>query len=111
MGTRPTFAGAFRFGAKPGFIRFGAPYIERLRHEVKLTATLSAIAAAVVGAVLNLAAWFGMRTLFADDGGVHWFAVAVGSMALLGQWRWKWGVVPVVIGSGAPGLIHHVATR
>ena len=42
----------------------GAPYIEALRGNRSLTAALSAITAAVVGVVLNLAVWFSMHVLF-----------------------------------------------
>jgi chromate transporter len=88
------------------WILLGAPYIERLRDQARLNSALSAITAAVVGVVLNLAVWFGLRTLF-PDGGVNWFAIVVGVMAFLGMWRWKWGIVPVVLGSGAFGLVYH----
>ena len=93
------------------WIFLGAPYIERMRGEVKLTSALSSITAAVVGVVLNLAVWFGLHTLFPERGIVNWFAVVVGLVAFLGMWRWKWDVVPVVLGSGALGLIYHVATN
>jgi chromate transporter len=51
----------------------GAPYIEHLRGRKDLTAALSAITAAVVGVILNLAAWFSIRTLFgATDRLTRW---------------------------------------
>jgi chromate transporter len=46
------------------WILLGAPHIERLRGNLKLTTTLSAVTAAVVGVVLNLAVWFGLHVLF-----------------------------------------------
>jgi chromate transporter len=46
------------------WIFLGAPYVEHLRNNCTLTAGLSAITAAVVGVVLNLAVWFGLHTLF-----------------------------------------------
>lgn len=48
------------------WIFLGAPYIERLRDNLHLTAALSGITAAVVGVVLNLAVWFGFRVAFAE---------------------------------------------
>jgi chromate transporter len=48
------------------WIFLGAPYIERLRGNLNLSAALSSITAAVVGVVLNLAIWFGIHVLFAD---------------------------------------------
>ena len=50
------------------WIFLGAPYIERLRGVRGLGAALSGITAAVVGVVLNLAAWFGLHTLFGHVG-------------------------------------------
>jgi chromate transporter len=46
------------------FIFVGAPYVELLRGRKELNAALSAITAAVVGVILNLAVWFSVRTLF-----------------------------------------------
>jgi chromate transporter len=42
----------------------GAPYVERMRGSRTLASALSAITAAVVGVVLNLAIWFALQTLF-----------------------------------------------
>ena len=46
------------------WIFLGAPYIERLRDNRILTAALTAITAAVVGVILNLATWFGLHVVF-----------------------------------------------
>ena len=48
------------------FIFVGAPYIEALRQRRELHAALSAITAAVVGVVMNLAVWFALHTVFQD---------------------------------------------
>ena len=50
------------------WIFLGAPYIERLRDNRSIRAALSGITAAVVGVILNLAFWFGLRVVFADVG-------------------------------------------
>ncbi len=42
----------------------GAPFIEKMRGNVALTGAMSAITAAVVGVILNLAIWFGLHVLF-----------------------------------------------
>jgi chromate transporter, chromate ion transporter (CHR) family len=47
------------------WIFLGAPYVERLRHVAWLSAALTAITAAVVGVVLNLALWFTLHVVFA----------------------------------------------
>src|SRR5205823_4406623 len=69
--TWTTFAPCFLW------IFLGAPYIERLRNEQRLSAALSTIAAAVVGVVLNLAVWFGKNTLSPEHGPFNWFALVV----------------------------------
>jgi chromate transporter len=48
------------------WIFLGAPYVERLRSNQTLSAALSAITAAVVGVVLNLAVWFALHVMFGD---------------------------------------------
>jgi chromate transporter len=88
------------------WIFLGAPHIEQLRGNVKLTTALSAITAAVVGVILNLAVWFGIQVLFPQAGPVDWFAVVVCVVAFIGFIRWKWEVAWVVIGSGLVGLIY-----
>src|SRR5690349_11667806 len=47
------------------WIFLGAPYIEALRGNVALASALSAITAAVVGVIANLALWFAVHVLFA----------------------------------------------
>ena len=46
------------------WIFIGAPYAEALRRSPRLSSALAAITAAVVGAILNLAIWFGLHALF-----------------------------------------------
>jgi len=46
------------------FIFLGAPYVERLRHNVSIRNALTAVGASVVGVVLNLAIWFALHTAF-----------------------------------------------
>ncbi|WP_245424695.1 chromate efflux transporter [Shinella zoogloeoides] len=46
------------------WIFLGAPFIEKLRGNAALSGALSAITAAVVGVILNLAVWFAIHTLF-----------------------------------------------
>jgi chromate transporter len=48
------------------WIFLGAPFIERLRDNEVLTAALTAITAAVVGVILNLAVWFGLHVVFEE---------------------------------------------
>ncbi|WP_405715636.1 chromate transporter [Streptomyces xanthophaeus] len=48
------------------FIFLGAPYVERLRGNGKISAALTGITAAVVGVIANLALYFAEHALFAD---------------------------------------------
>jgi len=57
------------------WIFLGAPYIEYLRGKKTLSAALSAITAAVVGVVLNLALWFALHTLFGVVDESYWHGV------------------------------------
>jgi chromate transporter len=86
------------------WIFLGAPHIEQLRGNARLTSALSAITAAVVGVILNLAVWFGLRVFFPTAGVVDWFAIVLATIALVGVLRWKWDIIPVVLGCGAAGL-------
>jgi chromate transporter len=88
------------------WIFLGGPHIEQLRGNVKLSAALSAITAAVVGVVMNLAVWFALNALFPGHGKIDWFAVVVSLIAFIGMLRWKWDIIPVVLGSGVAGLVY-----
>ena len=91
------------------WIFLGAPYIERTRQDTRFTAALSAVTAAVVGVVLNLAVWFGSQVLFpnaAQQWQVDGFALIVMAVAFYGLvWR-KWNVIAVVLTSGGVGWIY-----
>jgi chromate transporter len=80
-----------------------APYIETLRKNKKLGTALSAITAAVVGVVLNLAVLFTYHALLPDKGGFDWYALAAAVVAFIGMQRYKWGMIPVIIGSALAG--------
>ncbi|MBI1902268.1 MAG: chromate efflux transporter [Planctomycetia bacterium] len=55
------------------FIFVGAPYVERLRSSRVLKHALTAITAAIVGVILNLAVWFSIHALFAKVSSFHFF--------------------------------------
>jgi chromate transporter len=91
------------------WVFLGAPYIEQLRGNVKLASALSAITAAVVGVVLNLAVWFAINALFPGNAMIDWFALIVCLVAAVGMLKWKWNIIPVVLGSGLLGLLYTLA--
>lgn len=88
------------------WIFVGGPYIEQLRGNAKLASALSAITAAIVGVVLNLAVWFALHVFFPARGAVDWFAIALCATAFAAMLRFKIDIVPVVLVSGLLGLIY-----
>ena len=82
-----------------------APYIETLRKNKQLGTALSAITASVVGVVLNLAVFFTQHTLVPDKGGFDWYSLAAAVIAFIGMMRYKWGMIPVIVGSALAGFI------
>jgi chromate transporter len=86
------------------WIFLGAPHIERMRAHPRLNAALTAVTAAVVGVILNLAGWFAGHVIFPKNAPVDWFAFAVALAAFLALQRYKAGIIPVVFAGGALGL-------
>lgn len=90
------------------FILLGAPLVEATRHEVKLTAPLTAITAAIAGVILNLALFFAWHVLWPRGfvGGFEWFAAVVGMGTFVALFRYRAGVIPVIAVCGTLGMIH-----
>jgi chromate transporter len=88
------------------FIFLGGPFIESTHGNLKFTAPLTAITAAVVGVIVNLAVFFGWHVLWpAGWGGpFEWAALAIGLAAALALFRYKVGVIRVVLAAGLAGL-------
>lgn len=63
----------------PGFlfILAGAPYVEATRGHLRFTAALTAVTAAVVGIILNLAVWFGWHVVWDAERGADWISIAL----------------------------------
>jgi len=87
------------------WVFLGGPHIEELRGNEGLSTALSAVTAAVVGVVLNLAVWFGLHVILPVANVVDWFALAVGLAAFLLMTRWKWDIIPIVLAASLLGLI------
>lgn len=89
------------------FILAGAPLVEATRHEIKFTAPLSAITAAVVGVILNLALFFAWHVFWPRgwEGNFDVLALLASVVIFIGLWRYRWGVIPVVLGSAFAGLL------
>jgi chromate transporter len=59
--------------------------------------------------ILNLAIWFGLHVIFPPGKHADWFALIICVVAFVGMLRWRWNIVPVVLGSGVLGLIYTLA--
>ncbi|GAB2904734.1 chromate efflux transporter [Uliginosibacterium flavum] len=89
------------------FILAGGPLIETTHKDLKFTAPLTAITAAVVGVILNLALFFGYHVLWPKgfDAPIDWIATAIAIAAALALFRYKRNVIHVIIGCALFGLI------
>ncbi|EPR15936.1 chromate transporter [Sphingobium indicum IP26] len=95
----------------------GAPFVERLRGNPALSAALTAITAAVVGVILNLAIWFAIHTLFRQvqrvggidlpvPSSVDLPAVLLSAGAMIAVFRFRIGVLPVLGACAALGAAY-----
>jgi chromate transporter len=92
------------------FIFLGGPFIESTHGQLKFTAPLTGITAAVVGVIVNLAVFFAWHVLWPQgwDGRFEWAAALIGLGAAVALFRFKLGVIPVVLGCGVAGLLVHL---
>lgn len=105
------------------WIFLGAPFIEGLRGNKALSGALSAITAAVVGVILNLAVWFALHTWFQEGRPVHipglsfdvpvlasldpW-ALALSAAAVIAIFRFKAGMIPTLVACAVFGVVLHM---
>ncbi|MFH1805171.1 MAG: chromate efflux transporter [Pseudomonadota bacterium] len=97
----------------------GAPYIERLRHNRALSSALTAITAAVVGVILNLAVWFAIHVVFRDvetitgfglklsipdPGSIDVVAAILSIAALVAAFRFGLGLMPLILCAALAGI-------
>ena len=94
------------------FILLGGPLVEATHGDLKFTAPLTGITAAVVGVIVNLAVFFAWHVLWPSGwpGGFDWFSLAVGLAAIAALWRYRSGMIPVILACGAAGLAHHLVS-
>ena len=100
------------------FVFVGAPYVERLRGNRRVTDALTAITAAVVGVIANLGVYFAIHTLFSDVrerspgpfrfGLPMWHsfspaAAVVSALGFLLVFRLRWSVLRVLGACAAVG--------
>jgi len=102
------------------WIFLGAPYIEVLRGNKALSGALTAITAAVVGVILNLAVWFGIHTIFGRVRAMEWgpldfdmpewksvdeWALLLAGAAVIAMFRFKIGMLPTLAATSIAGVI------
>jgi len=106
------------------WIFLGAPFIERLRTNRALSTALAAIAAAVVGVILNLAVWFALHSLFRSQmrmaigptaidlpvaGSLDPIALLLAMAAMIAVFRFRLGTLPVLGLCTGAGLLLSLA--
>jgi len=90
------------------FILLGGPAVEATRGDVKFTAPLTGITAAVVGVILNLAVFFAYHVLWPEgfDARFEWFSALIGAAAFVALFRYKAGIVTVIGACATIGLAY-----
>jgi chromate transporter len=106
------------------WIFLGAPFVEQLRGNKALNGAMSAITAAVVGVILNLAIWFAIHTLFRETipvrlsflnfdaphiSSLNIWASVLAIAAAISIFRFKVGMIPTLLGCCAAGIALHLA--
>ncbi|WP_454719762.1 MULTISPECIES: chromate efflux transporter [Cupriavidus] len=88
------------------FILLGGPFVESTHGNLKFTAPLTAITAAVVGVIVNLAVFFAYHVLWPAGlaGRFDWPSALIGLAAAVALFRFKAGVIPVILGCGLAGM-------
>ncbi len=86
------------------FILAGGPLVESTHGQLKFTAPLTAITAAVVGVIASLGVFF-LAHVALGLAGVDAVALALAALALWALVRWSWGVMTVIAACGLAGLV------
>ncbi|MGE8410151.1 MULTISPECIES: chromate efflux transporter [Pseudomonas] len=92
------------------FILAGGPLMESTHNEMKFTAPLTGITAAVVGVILNLAMFFGYHVLWPTgfSGTFDWPSALIALAAAMALFLFKRGVIQVLFACAVAGLAVHM---
>lgn len=90
------------------FILLGGPAVEATRGDMKFTAPLTGITAAVVGVILNLATFFAYHVLWPQgfDNNFEWLSAVIGAAAFIALFKYKVGIVQVIGACATIGLVY-----
>ena len=88
------------------FILAGGPFVESTHNDLKFTAPLTAITAAVVGVIVNLALFFGYHTLWPQGFGAPFdvMSAAIAAAAAIALFKYKRNVMHVIAVCGLLGI-------
>src|SRR5262249_21920677 len=102
------------------WIFLGGPYVEALRGNKSISAALTAITAAVVGVIMNLALWFALHVIFREVGrvgiagigpdlpklgSVRLRAALLAAAAMIAMLRFKIGMMPTLAACALAGIV------
>lgn len=101
----------------------GGPYVEALIGNRRLNAALSAVTAAIVGVILNLAVWFALHAIFGKVNvvgapyialpvpvlsTVNWAALILSAAAIVAMFRFKTGMIATFAGCSLAGVLYYL---
>ena len=94
------------------FIFMGGPFIETTHGNLKFTAPLSAITAAVVGVIFNLALFFAYHVFWplGLSSRIDWFSIGLTAIATVAVFRFRVNVIPVIVACGGLGMLFKLMT-
>jgi chromate transporter len=106
-----TVATFFTFLPSFLFILIGGPLVEATHGDLKFTAPLTGITAAVVGVIFNLAVFFAYHVLWPQGLGAtfEWFSALMGLAACVALFRYNVGIIFVISACGAIGLMYSLS--
>ena len=89
------------------FILIGGPLVESTHQDLHFTAPLTAVTAAVVGGILNLALFFAYHAFWPQGfgGPFDWPAGAIALAAVAALWRFPGKIIPIIAASAMAGLL------
>lgn len=92
------------------FILMGGPFVETTHGNLKFTAPLTAITAAVVGVIVNLALFFAYHVFWPAglEGTTEWASVVLAFLAVIAIFRFKVNIIAVILASALLGLFWQI---